>query len=122
MKHAVAHFTTFSMPKGLFQFMVMPFILHSAGAIFQRLVDRILEPCKSFTLAYIDDIIIYSRTWAEYLGHLRQVLQRLQTVGLKINPQKSKLRFTELEYFGCTVGGGCLRPQAKKVEAIKQAL
>lgn len=70
----------------------------------------ILGPCDGFTLAYIDDIIIYSWTWTGHLEHLCQVLWCLQAARLKINPEKSKLGFTELEYLTYTVGRGCLRP------------
>lgn len=69
-------------------------------------------------LAYLDDINIYSWTWTEHLAHSRQVFERLQAAGLRVNPRKSKLGFKELEYLGYTVGQGRLKPQKKEVEAI----
>lgn len=96
----------FATPQGLFQFKVMPFGLHGAAATFQWLVDTILGPCHGFTLAYIDIIIIYSRTWADHLEHLRRVFHCLRTAGLKDNPKKSHLGFTMPEYLGYIVGGG----------------
>lgn len=41
---------------------MMPFGLHGASATFQRLVDTILSPCEGFTLAYLDGIVVYSKT------------------------------------------------------------
>lgn len=52
--------TAFATPKGLFLLVMMPFGLHGAAATFQRLVDTVLGPCEGFTLAYLDDIIVYS--------------------------------------------------------------
>lgn len=57
--------TAFATPKGLFQFRVMPFGLHGATTTFQRLVDTILGPC--YVLAYLDDILVYSKTWDQHL-------------------------------------------------------
>ncbi|XP_075771602.1 uncharacterized protein LOC142823854 [Pelodiscus sinensis] len=68
--------TAFSTPFGLFQFRTMPFGLHGAAATFQRVMDRVLAPYAEFTAAYIDDIVIYSRTWEEHLGHLRTMPPR----------------------------------------------
>lgn len=96
----------------------MPFELHGAAATSQRPVDTILSHCEGYTLAYIDDILVYSRTWTQHLYHLAHVFQRLQAAGLKINPKKSKLRFTCLDYLEFTIGDGLVQPQTKKVSAI----
>lgn len=68
---------------------MMPFVLHWGAAMFQHLVVTVLRQCESFTLNYLDDIVIYSKTWKEHITHLHQVLQQLQDTGLKINPKKS---------------------------------
>lgn len=99
----------------------MPFGLLAAATTFQRMVDTVLSPCEQFPLAYLDDIVVYSKTWEEHLHHLRQVLRQLHTAGLRVNPQKSKVGFRELDYLGYTVGGGQLKPQKRKVEAIRTA-
>lgn len=104
-----------------FQLTMMPFGLHRAAATLQRLVDTILSPCERFTLTYLDDIVFFSRTWKDHLCQLHQLLHCLQTTDLKVNPKKSKLGFTELEYLGYAEGGGQLKTQEKKVEAILQA-
>lgn len=62
--------TAFATPTGLYQFKRMPFGLHGAASMFQRLVDRALEGCEGFARAYIDDIVVSSSTWAEHLDHL----------------------------------------------------
>lgn len=53
----------FAAPKGLFQFTMMPFTLHEPSATFQRLIDTLPSPCQGCTLAYLDDIVVYSQTW-----------------------------------------------------------
>jgi len=72
--------TTFTTPFGLFEFEVMPFGLHNAPASFQRMINHVLSDCWSFARAYIDDIVIFSRSWEEHFIHLHKVLNSLKEV------------------------------------------
>ena len=110
--------TAFAVPGGLLQFRRMPFGLHGAAATFQRLVDRALVGCQEFTAAYIDDIIVFSPDWPSHVAHLRQVFRALSQAGLKANPKKSRLGFTELTYLGFVVGNGRLRPLPERVTTL----
>ncbi|KAL5516317.1 hypothetical protein EMCRGX_G001610 [Ephydatia muelleri] len=62
------HLTAFTTPFGLFQFKVMPFGLQGVPATFQRLMDRVLKGLESYAAAYIDDLVIHSRTLGGTLG------------------------------------------------------
>lgn len=104
----------FATPKELFQFIQMPFDLHMAAASFQQLVDTTPSPCEGFTLAYLDDIVMFSRTWEEHLRIIWQVFQHLHAAGLRVEPKKSKLGFKELEYLGYTVGRGQLQQTSQE--------
>ena len=73
-------FTTYS---GLYEFNVMPFGLCNAPATFQRLMETILAGLtRKICMVYIDDILIFSRTFEEHLSHLEQVMDRLDRAGL----------------------------------------
>ncbi len=54
--------TAFITPFGLFEFkrMLPVFGLQGATAIFQRMMDKLLNGCRSFANAYLDDLIIFS--------------------------------------------------------------
>lgn len=56
-------------------------------------------------MAYLDDLVVYSRTWGEHLGHLREVLRWLQEAGLTAKPMKCRLVKRETPYLGYVVGG-----------------
>ena len=83
--------SAFSTSFGLFQFTRMPFDLQGAPATFQRMVDRLLNGLGDFANAYIDDVIIYSKTWKDNLNHLEIVLDCLVQAGLKAKPTKCQL-------------------------------
>ncbi|KAL6458124.1 hypothetical protein MHYP_G00333540 [Metynnis hypsauchen] len=113
--------TAFRAPSGLYHFTKMPFGLQGAAATFQRLMDRVLRGMEDFTAAYIDDVVIYSKSWTAHVDHVRQVLERLKEAGLTINPEKCSLAQPEVSYLGYVLGNGVLRPQLDKVEAVMKA-
>lgn len=80
--------TAYMTPAGLFQFRVMPFGLCGAPATFQRMMDSLLQGVESFAGAYLDDLVIHSKTWQEHCDHIRQVLQRLRKQDLTAKPAK----------------------------------
>ncbi len=114
-------YTAFRTPVGLFQFTVLPFGLHGAPATFQRLMDQVLQGCEGWSAAYLDDVVIYSNTWADHLEHLRQTLEKIQAAGLSLNVAKCEWARQETGYLGYHLGNGELRPQVCKVEAIQRS-
>ena len=111
--------TTFTTPFGLYQFRVMPFGLSGAPATFQRTMDRLIQGMEAFTGAYLDDLVIYSQTWEEHLGHVRCMLQRLREAGLTANPAKCQFAMAECSYLGHIVGNGKVYPGKNKVQAVE---
>ena len=64
--------TAFITKFGTYKFTVMPFGLCNAPATFQRLMDTVLrEILWHFVVVYIDDVNVGSRTFPEYLEHLK---------------------------------------------------
>jgi len=67
--------TAFTVPgKGLFQWKVMPFGLHSGSETFQRALDQVIGPeMMPHAFAYQDDIIVIGRTLQEHIRNLKEV-------------------------------------------------
>ena len=81
--------TAFLTTKGHFEFNVVPFGLTNTPPTFQRLMECVLAGLSGdHCLVYLDDIIVFSKTFEEHLKRLRSVLDRLRTVGLKLNKQQ----------------------------------
>lgn len=62
-------------PDGFLQYTVMAFGLRNMPATIQRLVNHILA--LSNCEASFDDLVVYSATWCEHVGHLKSVFERL---------------------------------------------
>jgi len=112
--------TAFITPDGLFQFKVMPFGLCNAPATFERLIDTLLRGLKWHTcLCYLDDIVVFSKTFKEHVERLREVLSVLASAGLLLNFKKCHLGARQIKVLGHLVDTNGVQPDHEKVSAVK---
>lgn len=112
--------TAFVTPDGLYQFKRLPFGLQASPPNFQRLMDRVLgglqwEEC----LCYLDDVLIFGRTFEEHCERLDRVLKAIGDAGLTLNPKKCIFGAKEVKFLGHLVSFEGIKPNPAKVEAIK---
>ena len=53
-----------------------------------------------FCLLYLDDVIIFRKTYEEHLEHLAAVFEKLRDAGLKLSPSKWHFFKEEIKYLG----------------------
>ena len=115
--------TAFSTPFGKFEYIRMPFGLRNAPTHFQRCMDDVLCDLYECSSAYIDDVIIFSRSFDEHIRHIDEVLFALCEYGFTIKPSKCIWEARSAEYLGFEVGEGLLSvPEARRqsIQAISQ--
>ena len=76
--------TAFTSPFGKYKYSKVPFWLAQAPAYFQELMTGFLKDF-SFAIAYLDDIIIFSRMAEVHLSHIKQVFEKLWNAHLSVN-------------------------------------
>ena len=81
----------------------------------QRQTDQML---REFSRVYMDDIIIFSKTLEEHLGHLRQVFGLFRSKRVSLAPEKSFLGYPSITLLGQRVDSLGLSTSAEKIEAI----
>ena len=106
---------------GLHQFRVLPFGLCFAGGIFSELMNKALGGIQhKFAVAYLDDVLIYSKTFEDHLEHIETVFSRLRDAGLKLKMSKCDFLKREVNYLGHVVSASGVKPGPEKVSAIKR--
>jgi predicted aspartyl protease len=111
--------TTFVTSHGAFRFHVMPQGLTNSPSNFQRLMyDLLVNNRWEYSLVYLDDVLIFSRTFDEHLSHLEDILSALSSANLQLNTQKCSFVRSEIDYLGHTINGQGIRPLQSNVDAI----
>ena len=84
-------------------------------------MDRTLAGLAwNICLYYLDDIIVFSATWAEHIERLRAVFGRLSGANLKLGARKCNLAAREVSFLGYKVTPEGLDLEPKLMEAISK--
>ncbi|GJT85730.1 Orf y [Tanacetum coccineum] len=94
----------FLVPRGLYEWLVMPFGLKNAPAVFQRKMDKCFKGTKSFIAVYIDDILVFSKNEKEHAKHLEKMLKICEDNGLVLSPTKMKIEVSTIDFLGAIIG------------------
>ncbi|CAM4414604.1 unnamed protein product [Lepidochelys kempii] len=83
--------SAFTTHVGLYEFNVLPFGLQNAPATFQRLVDGLLAGLGEHAVADLDDVALFSDSWAEHLEYLQKVFECIREEGLTVKAKKCQI-------------------------------
>ena len=109
--------TAFVMPLGKYEYLKVPFGFAQAPTYFQNLMNKVLNGLH-FTLAYLDDVIIFSESAEQHLKYIQIVLTRIKQAKLCLKKSKCLFFKQELHYLGHLLTMKGIKPQSEKVKAI----
>ncbi len=111
--------TAFGSHLGLYEFLCMPFGLTGAPATFFRLMDKVLDCCiGKRCLVYLDNVIIYGKTFQETLANQKMVMAHLCEHNLLAKARKCEIFEMSIAFFGHIVSEECIAIDPTKVEKI----
>lgn len=113
--------TAFNTCNGHFEYLVMPFGLCNAPAIFQRFMNAIFHDfSNSFVIIYLDDILIFSKAHLEHVSHVKQVLRRLRENHLYENIEKCSFNQSHIPFLGYIISAVGFQMGPQKLSAVLQ--
>ena len=121
VKEEFRKFTAFSTPWGLYEWIRIPMGISNAPPAFQRYINQILIGLRDrVCIAYLDDILVYGKTFKQHVQNLKQVLSRLKSRGIKLRADKCKFFLKEVRYLGRLISSEGYRPDPEDTKVLEK--
>ena len=105
-------------PEGIYVHNVLARGLSLASDVFEQIIRDITKDLNG-VLNIADDLLVYGSTIEEHDNNLKALLDRCRDVNLTLNPKKLRFKSDNVPFFGNIVTSKGIKPDPKKVEAIK---
>ena len=111
--------TAFRTWYGHYEFLIMPFKIPNAPAVFIDLMNRFFKNyLDEFFIVFIEDIFIYSKDEDQHAKHLRIVLQTLKDQKLYAKFKKCEFWLNSVIFFGHIINKDGISIDTQKIKAI----
>ncbi|XP_063781276.1 uncharacterized protein LOC134929621 [Pseudophryne corroboree] len=112
--------TAFNTRDGHYEYLVMPFGLSNAPAVFQHFVNEIFRDILyRHVVVYLDDILIFANNLEEHRFWVKEVLSRLRVNHLYCKLEKCVFEVKSIPFLGYIVSGSGLEMDPEKLQAIQ---
>ena len=112
--------TAFTTHRGLYEFNVMPFGLCNAAGTFERLMQAVCGGLRwDICLIYLDDILVFSKTFDDHIERLETVFKRLEDAGLRLKASKCHLFKHKVSYLGHVISEEGVETDPAKIKSIQ---
>jgi hypothetical protein len=112
--------TAFCTPFGLFEFSKLPMGISVGCQGLSPVIDELFADLKGdYMFNFIDDLVVYSSSHEEHNNYVREVLRRLQTAGITLNPEKVTIGATEITYLGHLLSAKGVKVLLDRIVAIQ---
>lgn len=108
---------TLSTHKGLYRMARLPYGIKTAAAIFQKTMDNLLSEFTN-VFCYQDDIVVTGPNFSDHLGTLKQVLRKIQDVGLRLNVNKCDFFKSKISYLGFDIDEHGLSRNQDRIKSV----
>lgn len=92
----------------------MPFGLKNAPAEFKKVMDTIIRPIDSFTIAYIYDVLVFSPNLDSHFKHVEAFRKAIEHYGMALSSaRKMKLFQEEVTFLGHKIKNGQIQVEVQ---------
>ncbi|KAL0148123.1 hypothetical protein M9458_056593 [Cirrhinus mrigala] len=113
--------TAFLTTRRHYEYQVMSYGLANSLAIFQSFINEILKDfLNKFVIAYIDNILIYSKSEAEHINHVRTVLSRLLENQLYVKAKKCEFHVNQTSFLSYHISHQGVKMDTAKVQTVTE--
>jgi len=106
---------------GQYEWNVMPFGLKNAPAEFKKVMDTIIRPIDSFTIAYIYDVLVFSPNLDSHFKHVEAFRKAIEHYGMALSSaRKMKLFQEEVTFLGHKIKNGQIQVEDHSIEFAKK--
>ncbi len=115
--------TAFTVPGlGLYEFVRCPQGIQQMPSLFQNMMDIILAGLKyKIAMGFIDDFIIFSKTFDDHIKHIDIVFGRFRSAGLKFKLKKCHFACKRVEFLGHVITPEGLLVNEAKIQNVRDA-
>jgi hypothetical protein len=112
--------TAFTVKNSKYEWTRVPFGLQSSPGFFARVINEVLyDVLGPQCLAYMDDIVLFSKTAEQHLLTIKNVLQKLLSAGIKLKIQKCRFFADEIKFLGYQVSRDGMTMNRDRVASIQ---
>ena len=113
--------TSFVTHSDKYQFTRMPFGCAGSSHCFSKLMATCLRGLTwKICLAYLDDVLIFSKSYSEHLNSLSLIFSRFRSAKLRLNGKKCEFLLQEIEWLGHVISPQGIRPSRRNVKAVQE--
>ncbi|KAF9756144.1 Retrovirus-related Pol polyprotein from transposon opus, partial [Nosema granulosis] len=112
--------TAFKIKNKLYEWNRMPMGFKNSSAVFQRVMDKVLEEeIGKNCYVYIDDILIYGETEEEHDMAFIRICDKLSKAGFQANQDKIEFKKKEVTFLGHNIAYNCIKSHMDPAEGFK---
>ena len=89
-----------------------------SSAYVQKQIDTILRNHRNYNKVFIDDIVVYSKTFDDHIQHLHTIFSLLQFFNISLSSFKSFLNYSSIQLLEQKVNAFDLTTATEKIETI----
>ena len=121
MREKDAYKTAFVTQTGHYNWKCLPFGLKTSPAIFQRILRNVLKrnDLDGFAVNYIDDILVFSKSFDEHIKHLKKLLKAISDEGFRLSLSKCNFAKNKVKYLGHVIENNVTRPISDNVAPLR---